>query len=263
MNLDQLLKLENITNYQVCWYGKDIAEYYLGDDGLLHSHVSFRNKNPDMNKIYIILYGIDGKRSMYMYAIKFVEKLPDLIDGNVCFKWERVPLRLDKYSNRMIFIKESGYSFYNNSGEEFEINEINYPKLNRSVPYFNSYDDVELTFNELKEVIENKYNDYYKHLSCIKAIYMIIDGNTGKQYIGSAYGKNGLYGRWEEYINTYHGNNEEFIELFNKNGMEYFEKFKFIILQILPLKMSDREIVDIETKYKNKFLTKVFGLNKN
>ena len=92
---------------------------------------------------------------------------------------------------------------------------------------------------------------------------MIIDGNTGKQYIGSAYGKNGLYGRWEEYINTYHGNNEEFIELFNKNGIEYFEKFKFIILQILPLKMSDREIVDIETKYKNKFLTKVFGLNKN
>lgn len=39
-------------------------------------------------------------------------------------------------------------------------------------------------------MINNQYVDYYEHLSCVKAVYMIIDGNTGKQYIGSAYEKN-------------------------------------------------------------------------
>lgn len=263
MNLDEILKLEGITDYQICWYGMDIAEFYLGENGLLKEHVSYRSKNPDLKKIYIILYGIDGRRSKYMYAIKLTEKIDELIDDHVCFKWERVPLKIDEYSQRLVLKKNDGYSFYNNSGISFIIDEIYPPKLNRKVPYFKSYDEVEFSFKDLKEVMDNSYDDYYRHLSCVKAIYMIIDGNTGKQYVGSASGKEGLYGRWNDYANTYHGNNEELVELFKKNGPEYFNKFRYIILQILPLKISTKEIEKIETKYKNRYLTKICGLNRN
>lgn len=264
MNLAQLLKLENVTNYQLLWYGKDIAKYYLGDNGYLKPYLSFKGKKPDFNRIYISLFGLDGYRSRYMYAIRVTEKIEEeIVPGEVSYKFERVYLKLDEYSNRLVLINKNGYSFYNNHGESFEVDEIYPPKLNRKVPFFLSYDDVELSFNELKEIVENRYEDYYKHLSCVKGIYMIIDGNTGKQYIGSAYGKDALYGRWKSYAETYHGGNEELIDLYNQHGPEYFEKFKYIILQILSLKISDNEITTIESKYKNKYLTKVYGLNKN
>jgi len=113
-------------------------------------------------------------------------------------------------------------------------------------------------------VINNQYVDYYEHLSCVEAVYMIIDGNTGKQYIGNAYEKNeSLWNRWKTYSYTYHGNNKMLIELYDQYGKQYFEKFKFLILQIFPKKISDKEIVEAEAKYKKRFLTKEFGLNCN
>ena len=92
---------------------------------------------------------------------------------------------------------------------------------------------------------------------------MIIDGNTGKQYIGSAYSDEDIWGRWKSYSDTYHGGNIELLKLFEENGEEYFYKFKYIILQILPMRMSDKEVIEMESKYKNRFLTREFGLNAN
>ena len=65
------------------------------------------------------------------------------------------------------------------------------------------------------------------------------------------------------YVNTFHGNNKKLIELYNKNGEEYFDKFKFLILQIFPKKVSDKEIIEAEAKYKKRFQTREFGLNCN
>lgn len=38
---------------------------------------------------------------------------------------------------------------------------------------------------------------------------MIIDGNTGKLYIGSVYSGEGIWGRWVTYATTCHGGNYE------------------------------------------------------
>lgn len=112
-------------------------------------------------------------------------------------------------------------------------------------------------------MIEGHYSDYHKALSVVKGIYMIIDGNNGKLYIGSAYGEEGIWGRWTTYTLTCHGNNYELEKLYDQYGEEYFYKFKYIILQILPMRMSDKEVIEIEAKYKNRFLTREFGLNAN
>lgn len=263
MNLDQLIRLEGIEKYRVLWYGKSVAQEYIVDDHLNKKYISFAKTKPNIGDIYIVLKGIEGKRSIYISAIKITKKLTEIfVNNQTSFEWEKYPLNIDEYSNRLIFINNN-FHFDNQSGKEFIIDEIYPPKLNRKVPFFASYDEVELSFNELKEIVENRYADYYKHLSCVKGIYMIIDGNTGKQYIGSASGEEGLYGRWKSYAQSYHGNDKELVKLFNKEGPEYFHKFKYIILQILPLKMASTEITKIETKYKNKYLTKEFGLNDN
>ena len=93
---------------------------------------------------------------------------------------------------------------------------------------------------------------------------MIIDGNSGKQYIGSAYDNNeSLWARWKSYVNTSHGNNQKLKEIYAERGQEYFEKFKFIILQIFPMKASKKEVIEAESRYKKRFLTREFGLNLN
>ena len=69
---------------------------------------------------------------------------------------------------------------------------------------FSGYLDFVLSFKKLERIIKHSdANHIWKNkLSSISAIYLILDKKTGRQYIGSAYGKDGLWGRWENYIKT-------------------------------------------------------------
>lgn len=42
-----------------------------------------------------------------------------------------------------------------------------------------------------------------------KGVYLITDINSGKMYVGSAYGENMILGRWENYIANGNGGNTE------------------------------------------------------
>ena len=70
--------------------------------------------------------------------------------------------------------------------------------------------------------------------------------NTGKHYVGSAYGSNGIWGRWSDYIYGCHGNNKELKELYAIHSREYFKKhFKFTILEVLSSSMIPEEVIKI------------------
>ncbi len=129
---------------------------------------------------------------------------------------------------------------------------------------FGGYEQVVLTYGELKEIIEDKtlYENWHTALSSVYAIYLIVDTINGKQYIGSAYGIDGLLGRWRCYIDTGHGNNEGMKEALC-NCADRYKYFKFSILQILPKTITNDGVIEIETLYKRKLLTKEFGMNWN
>lgn len=263
MNLEQIMKLDGIDDYYIWWYGIDVNANgkYFDEKGFVNKTLRVDKGARINDRIYLILSGIDGKRSKYMFAIKLSKDV-----GNKRYQWEKVSIPLDEYSNRIVFRCNRKFSFYNSleCGKDFVIESISPLEQNRNVEQFRDYESVELSFLQLKEVIDNEYVDYYEHLICVKAVYMIIDGNTGKLYVGSAYDKEEtLWARWRTYANTYHGNNLILKELFNAYGPDYFEKFKFIILQIFPKKTSNKEIIEAESRYKNRFLTKECGLNRN
>lgn len=137
------------------------------------------------------------------------------------------------------------------------------------IPYFKSYNDVNLNYNQLKYIIEKEPEDWKVALQAVNCIYMIIDKNNGKQYIGSTYGKegkksSGIWNRWSAYVQTDgHGGNIELEELLTKNGKQYANNFSWIILETLPLRITDKEAILRESLYKEKFLTRKFGYNKN
>ena len=129
---------------------------------------------------------------------------------------------------------------------------------------FPGYENVILSYDELKTIVEDgiTYGEWHAALRNVYAIYLIVDKASGKQYVGPAYGKDGLLGRWSAYVKTKHGGNKKMVELVSQNPKEHVN-FQFTILQILPKTLSDEEIIAIETRYKQKLRTQEFGLNAN
>lgn len=129
---------------------------------------------------------------------------------------------------------------------------------------FSGYENLVKTYDQLKEIIENEqvYESWHTALKSVYAIYLIIDTETGEQYVGSAYGEEGLLGRWKAYVSSQHGNNKKMKELIC-NYPERYHAFQFSILQILPKTLTDEQIVGIENLWKMKLQSKKFGMNDN
>jgi hypothetical protein len=130
---------------------------------------------------------------------------------------------------------------------------------------FPGFESLCLSYDKLKRIIKNQhgYEAWYSALSSVNAIYLITDRATGAQYVGSAYNQNGLWGRWHTYVDTGgHGGNKKMMEIIQKSP-ERCRDLQFSVLQILPKNMTADEIINTETLWKEKLLTKQFGWNDN
>lgn len=129
---------------------------------------------------------------------------------------------------------------------------------------FTTFENVILTYDELCEIINNPslYITWHTALSSIYAIYLITDRSNGKLYVGSAYGKDGLLGRWSHYVTTKHGGNKGIQEVICQYP-ERYKDFQFSILQILPKSTNPEKVIELEQLYKKKFLSIPFGMNEN
>lgn len=130
---------------------------------------------------------------------------------------------------------------------------------------FNGLDNVHLKFRVLKLILNGeKYSDYRNALSSVKGVYCLTDTKTGKLYIGSAYGENGIAQRWSEYIDTKTGGNQGLIELYKREGDKYFEQnFEFTLIEYFGMNADTNKITGRETYWKEAFATKTQGYNRN
>lgn len=136
------------------------------------------------------------------------------------------------------------------------------------IPVFTRYEDVVLSYSQLKSVVADK--DWQSKLACLNCVYMILDKGNGQQYVGVTYKdinpgkKNGILSRWTEYANTGHGNDKKLVELLSKEGISYAERnFQWSILETLPLNVTPKVAIDRETLYKVKLGTREHGYNEN
>jgi len=167
---------------------------------------------------------------------------------------------LKEFENRLIIDWGRGtINWHQKATNDKEILSI---QSEKKIP-FSRHEDVILSFAKLKEIVENPvYSDWQAALQSIYGIYLIVDKESGKQYVGSAYGKEGILQRWTKYVKTGHGDNKKMIELL-KEDPDRYKSFQFSILQVLPSNLTNDEVIKIESKYKDKLLTRKFGLNDN
>ena len=162
---------------------------------------------------------------------------------------------------RVIVRWENAISWHQWIKNKMEVVEIS-PGLHYK--HFTDYFDIILNFKELKEIIINQYKEWHVALSSVKGIYLITDTLSGKLYVGSAYGEDGIWGRWKNYVATNgHGGNKMLKSLIDEDW-EYAEKhFQFSVLMLLQKTITTDEAIKKEQLFKQKLGSNSFGLNNN
>ncbi len=100
-------------------------------------------------------------------------------------------------------------------------------------------------------------------MSSVNGVYLVADTQSGEQYVGSAYGRGGILGRWRAYVLTGgHAGNDALVELLRKRPSRA-GKLVFSVLQIMPATATAEDVIAVEGQWKRKLLTREFGLNRN
>jgi hypothetical protein len=152
---------------------------------------------------------------------------------------------------------------FENHYEEFEVQEIlREPYTGRQFP---GYEDIDLSFEELETLVRNDRPDWKAALENTKGVYLISDTATGKRYVGSAYGDQGIWSRWCAYIASGHGGNVELRALVSDPSLDYCRaNFRFALLEHRLSRTPDDTIIARETFWKRILLTRgEQGLSRN
>jgi len=180
----------------------------------------------------------------YFYELEYVPQFADL-EGRVVVEWGAGALAWHQYMKNkpVIEIFPSG----------------------RALQPFSDYLDFTLSYRELQELMTNEaaHRDWQSSLSAVAGIYMILAETTGQQYVGSAYGLTGIWGRWQQYAANGHGNNKLLKQVIKDDPEHYPKSFRYSVLQVLPKSTKDSEVIRWETQYKHKLGSRATGLNAN
>lgn len=124
---------------------------------------------------------------------------------------------------------------------------------------FASFENTVLSFSELQRIVKNPTSNrtWVQALKSVNGIYVITDIRDGRNYVGSAYGKDGIWGRWSTYVRTGHAGNKE---LKNLDSMEHMQ---FSILEILSGTSTAANAVEKENLWKLKLRSREGGFNAN
>lgn len=104
--------------------------------------------------------------------------------------------------------------------------------------------------------VESLPTTWTARLSSVRGVYLLTCPHTKEQYVGSATGVEGFYGRWLDYARNGHGDN---VGLRSRDPSDY----QVSILEVAGSAASPEEIVALETLWKRKLQSREMGLNRN
>ncbi len=133
----------------------------------------------------------------------------------------------------------------------------------KTIGKFPGYSCAMLTKQHLDIVVKQEIESWKVALENVAGVYVIADRNTGKLYVGSATGCEGIWGRWRDYSETGHGGDRKLQELLKKKKPGYAENFQFGILEIAGTDASNDDVLKRESRWKELLLTREHGYNAN
>ena len=176
--------------------------------------------------------GIDKAGSCDVYDLKLQDKLQDLI-GKIFIDWGPGALAWVQYAAR----------------NDKPITELRKEFREPDFPGF-------LNFIQPLSKLDNLPKSWVATLKSSRGVYLLTCPKTKEQYVGSAGGEEGFWGRWQNYLNTGHGGNEG---LKSRDPSDY----QVSILEVAGTSATPEDIQTMEGRWQTKLQSKEMGLNRN
>ena len=132
-----------------------------------------------------------------------------------------------------------------------------------SIGDFPGFNSVLLSNKLLRTIVRENLPTWKSALCNVAGVYVIVDKKTGKHYVGSANGGEGIWQRWVCYSKDGHGGNKELKQILAEKGIDYVTNFQYSILEVCDINSKDDHIKGREKHWKDVLCTREFGYNKN
>ncbi|HUG94182.1 MAG TPA: GIY-YIG nuclease family protein [Planctomycetaceae bacterium] len=113
-----------------------------------------------------------------------------------------------------------------------------------------------LNFIEPLSRIDRMPKSWVSALKSSRGVYLLSCPRTREQYVGSATGDDGFWGRWQSYVSTGHGGN---VGLKSRDPSDY----QVSILEVAGSSATADEIHQMEGRWQAKLQSREMGLNRN
>ncbi len=220
------------------------------------------NKNFSREMITSLIH-LGGSRWLFagIYRVLGVEEAPG---GRWKYSTELLDGQSDLIGRLIVDHKRAGRTAYLNGkedGGDFYISELRAQPM--TIEDFPGYQAVCLSFSRLKIIIDQNLDTWRGALSNMKGVYLITDLATGRLYVGSATGSDGLWQRWADYISSGHGGNKELRQVLEDHGKNYAENFQYSLLEVADSRATDEYVLERESYWKDVLASRQFGYNAN
>ncbi len=176
--------------------------------------------------------GIDKAGSCDVYDLKLLDKLQDLI-GKLFINWGPGALAWVQYAAR----------------NDKPITEV---RKEFREPLFPGF----LEFIQPLSKLDSLPKSWVATLESSRGVYLLTCPKTKEQYVGSARGEEGFWGRWQNYVSTGHGGNEG---LKSRDPSDYLVS----ILEVAGSSAIADDILMMEGRWQSKLQSQEMGLNRN
>lgn len=179
-----------------------------------------------------VVGGIDPAGSCDIYDLKLDDRLKDLV-GRLVIDWGPGKLAWVQYADR-------------NNKTVLELRAM------QSEPPFPGFINFIAPLSSLGKLPHT----WIEILRSARGVYILTCPKTKEQYVGSATGEDGFWGRWMEYYRTGHGGN---VVLKSREPRDY----QVAILEVAGTAASHNDILEMEGRWQTKLQSREMGLNRN
>jgi len=201
-----------------------------------------------------------------VYSVKGIAPAKSKWRDGPCYQYKTEEITgLDHLTGRVIVHFNKNFRASYLRGENFDDKLIvaSIRDARMTIGDFPGYKSVLLSNSMLKTIVRENNPSWRTALSNVAGVYLITDNTSGKLYVGSAYGGEGIWQRWSSYVNTGHGGNKDLRMLLRENGKDYTNNFQFSLLEVCDLSAGEDHVISRETYWKTVLRSREYGLNKN
>lgn len=248
-------------------YKDSLFDLYLNENKVFLDYQSEQLKKNFEKVNYIVAFiGEEGVTSRFLGVYKNNGVIADLglYKGELLAKFDFQELPgFELLKERIVIDWRNPVMWHQYYDNGMPVVRIDRGLMENNIPVFTRFEDVVLDYNQLKRIVDTNNAEWKSKLESCNCIYLILDKNNGKQYVGSTYNREGIWGRWKQYAETGHGGDKDLKPLLADDCNYAAKYFQWCILETLPIKILDEQAIDRESLYKRKFGTRDFGYNNN